>query len=246
MKSIKRKSIMMVFTLILALMIPYAMPLYNNTVQAASIKINKSKISLVVGEKDKLKVTGTTKKVAWKSSNIKIASVSSNGIVSAKKEGTTIISAKVDKKSYTCKVTVNSIESKWTKQEKLAAYGLIALRENLKNPDSLTVNKILYGAWEGTDGNEVNSVVIDYNAENSYGGSVRGYARMYVSNKSEYLTNSIQTSDIDDNKYINIATYDNMQTVKNSIKLDKKKVIDIMEYYLDKDNYTVIPPRAND
>ena len=77
------------------------------TVQAASsIKISKKKKTLRVGDKYTLKITGTSKKVKWKSSNKKVATVNSKGKVKAKKKGTATITAKVGGKKYKCKITV--------------------------------------------------------------------------------------------------------------------------------------------
>lgn len=72
----------------------------------AKVKINKSKITLTVGKKAQLKVTGTKQKVTWSSSNENVAVVSSKGKVVALKKGTAKITAKVKKKKYYCKVTV--------------------------------------------------------------------------------------------------------------------------------------------
>ncbi|MDE5588222.1 MAG: Ig-like domain-containing protein [Acetatifactor sp.] len=65
---------------------------------------------IIKGEKFKLYVKGykTSKKVTWKSSNKKIATVSKKGVVVGKKPGTCKIIAKVGKKKYTAKVTVFS------------------------------------------------------------------------------------------------------------------------------------------
>ena len=50
-------------------------------------KLNKKKVTLYVGKSVRLKVKGTKKKAKWKSSNKKVAAVSSKGKVSAKKKG---------------------------------------------------------------------------------------------------------------------------------------------------------------
>lgn len=83
--------------------------LFTFTVQpqaASKVKINKSKVTLTVGQKKNLKVKNTAKKVKWSSSKCRIADVDSNGIITAKKAGKAVITAKVGKKKYTCKVTV--------------------------------------------------------------------------------------------------------------------------------------------
>ena len=73
-------------------------------------KISKKKITLVVGQKKKLKIKHKPKgvKVKWKSKNKKIAKVSKKGKVKALRPGKTKIIAKVGKKKYKCKVTVKA------------------------------------------------------------------------------------------------------------------------------------------
>lgn len=76
-------------------------------VQAAAVKMNKAKATLYPGQKVTLKVTGTSKKAKWSSSNAKVAKVS-KGKVTAVKKGKATIKAKVGKKTYTCKITVKA------------------------------------------------------------------------------------------------------------------------------------------
>lgn len=84
--------------------------------EKAKVKLNKTKATLYTGQTLELKVEGMTKKVKWSSSNKKIASVTNKGIVTAKKVGTATIFAKVDNKTYKCKITVkSSIKVKKTK-----------------------------------------------------------------------------------------------------------------------------------
>lgn len=73
-----------------------------------TVKLNKSKATVYVSNTIQLKATvkGTRSKVKWTSSNSKVASVNSSGIVTAKKKGTATIRAKVNGKTAKCKVTV--------------------------------------------------------------------------------------------------------------------------------------------
>ena len=80
---------------------------YELSVQAAAVKMNKAKATLYPGQKVTLKVTGTSKKAKWSSSNAKVAKVS-KGKVTAVKKGKATIKAKVGKKTYTCKITVKA------------------------------------------------------------------------------------------------------------------------------------------
>lgn len=87
---------------------PVFVPALQNTytVQAASVKINKKKLTLNVKENYTLKISGTSKKVKWSSSNKKVATISSKGKVTAKKKGKVTITAKVSGKKYKCKIIV--------------------------------------------------------------------------------------------------------------------------------------------
>ena len=73
---------------------------------ATKVKINKTKVSIYVGKTVQLKITGTKKKVTWKSSNKKVATVTSKGKVKGIKKGTAKITATVSKKKYICVVKV--------------------------------------------------------------------------------------------------------------------------------------------
>lgn len=71
-----------------------------------SPKINKTEATIYIGKTLNLKVSGVTSTVKWESSNKTIATVSSKGKVTARKAGKATITAKVNGKSYSCKITV--------------------------------------------------------------------------------------------------------------------------------------------
>lgn len=77
----------------------------NEVVQAASVKLSKSSLTLYVGKSATLKVNGTKSNVKWSSSNKSVATVTTKGKVTAKKAGSATITAKVSGKSLKCKVT---------------------------------------------------------------------------------------------------------------------------------------------
>lgn len=81
----------------------------NPATADAKAKLNKKKLALYVGNTYKLKVKGTKKKVKWSSNRKKVASVTKKGVVTAKKSGTAVITAKVGSKKYKCKVTVRGV-----------------------------------------------------------------------------------------------------------------------------------------
>lgn len=76
--------------------------------QAANIRLSQSEISLYVGQSLPIEVIGG-QKVVWSTRNKAIAVVNRTGKVTAKKKGTTVITAKVGKKKLTCKVTVKNV-----------------------------------------------------------------------------------------------------------------------------------------
>ena len=79
------------------------------TVTKTKVTLNKTSLTLENGESAVLTAASSTgHKVTWKSAKTSIASVSENGKVTAKKPGTTTVTAKVDGTSVNCKVTVKS------------------------------------------------------------------------------------------------------------------------------------------
>ena len=83
----------------------------TDDVQAKSkVRLSASKAGIYEGYTKKVTLKGArAKKVTWKSSNKKIAAVSKNGIIKAKKAGKCVITAKYQKKSYKCRVTVKKL-----------------------------------------------------------------------------------------------------------------------------------------
>ena len=78
---------------------------YTCKVTVETPKLNKKNVTLKVGERITLKVTGTKQPVKWKSSRKNIVTVK-NGIITAKKTGTVNVTATVLGKKFTCKITV--------------------------------------------------------------------------------------------------------------------------------------------
>lgn len=80
--------------------------------EVTSVTLNKWALNLKVGETDKLSATvlpasAADKSITWSSSKTDVASVSSNGTVTAKKAGTAVITATaVNGKNASCTVTV--------------------------------------------------------------------------------------------------------------------------------------------
>jgi hypothetical protein len=88
----------------------------TGSVQTISAKtdyaINKTTLTLYIDTQYKLKIAGYSNFIMWKSDNTKVATVSSKGVVKAKKEGSVTITATIgsgsNNKKFTCKVSVKN------------------------------------------------------------------------------------------------------------------------------------------
>ena len=73
-----------------------------------NISISADSVILAKGKKKTVKVKGITQNVRWSSSNKKVASVSSKGVIKGKKSGNAIITANIGDKKIGCVVSVVS------------------------------------------------------------------------------------------------------------------------------------------
>ena len=101
----KNKKNLICFVLLISLVFTMA---FGSVTVSAAPKLNRTKVTLLKGEKTTLKVTGTRQKVAWRSSKKSVATVNSKGQVVAKNKGSATIYAKVSKKTYKCVVKVET------------------------------------------------------------------------------------------------------------------------------------------
>lgn len=101
----KKKKNLLCFVLLISLIFTMA---FGSVTVSAAPKLNRTKVTLLKGEKTTLKVTGTRQKVAWRSSKKSVATVNSKGQVAAKNKGSATIYAKVSKKTYKCVVKVET------------------------------------------------------------------------------------------------------------------------------------------
>lgn len=79
---------------------------YRCKVTVEAPKLNKTQLVLKVKQTANLKLSGTSRKVTWKSSKKSVASVNKKGKVTAKKQGSAVITASVGGKRYSCQVQV--------------------------------------------------------------------------------------------------------------------------------------------
>lgn len=113
MKTGRYKKVTLKIAMMLGVMAMFCLTIFTEPVKAATVKLNTTEKTLIIGNTYKLKVRNTDKSVKWISGNPKVAEVSHTGLVTAKKAGKTTITAKVGKKKLTCKVTVITMQDSY-------------------------------------------------------------------------------------------------------------------------------------
>lgn len=94
-------------------MLMFCLAFFSEPAKAATVKLNTTEKTMVIGNTYKLKVRNTQKRVTWISSNPKVAAVSKTGLITAKKAGKVTITAKVGKKKLTCNLTVITMQDSY-------------------------------------------------------------------------------------------------------------------------------------
>lgn len=109
------------FAWILAVMMVFSIFPATQVNAATKPKLSKTKITMTVGQSEKLKVKGISKKrakrIKWKSSKKKVVTVTKTGKLKARKAGKATITAKVGKKKLKCKVVVKRKHKKARKKK---------------------------------------------------------------------------------------------------------------------------------
>lgn len=109
----------------------------------AAIRISAASKTLNVGETTTLRISGTSAKIKWSSSNKSVATVSQKGKVTARQSGTATIKAKVSKKTLKCTINVKTKFSAREATKNISCTlqdtgdGVVAI---LKNNNKITVN----------------------------------------------------------------------------------------------------------
>ena len=75
----------------------------------AAASLSRTKLTMYVGQRKSLSVSGTARVVAWSSSDRSVASVTSAGRVTARKAGSAVITASFGTKTLKCNVEVREI-----------------------------------------------------------------------------------------------------------------------------------------
>ena len=116
--------------------------------QAATMKLNKKALTMNVGDKKILKVSGTSKKPKWSAFPSSVVKVDNKGKVTAVGNGTAYVYAQIGKTTLECRVTVkfnaekakNNIESKLEDTGK----GVVAILKNKNNFNTAITAKLVY------------------------------------------------------------------------------------------------------
>ncbi len=144
----------------------------NEIIGVSSIKLNETEITLRVDKKDTLSATvspsnATDKSMKWATADATIATVSSMGIVTGKKLGTTVITAKAGGKTATCTVIVEPtpVTSVTLNEEtvSLKAGGVMKLTATV-NPSDATDKTVTWTTSDATiatvDGGKVTAIKV--------------------------------------------------------------------------------------
>ena len=128
-------------------------------IPTTGISLNKSNVTIRVNDTTTITATVTPsnasdKSVTWTTSDSTVGTVSSSGVVTAKKVGTTTITATCAGFSKTCVVTVEPTPPTVSSSPKITIiYGgntLIGVGDNLPTKSGVTVS-VTYGSWsDGT------------------------------------------------------------------------------------------------
>lgn len=106
------------------------------TVQAASVKLSATKLSMTVGQTKTLRIN-TKGSVKWRSSDKSVVSVTAKGKVRAKKAGKATVTAVTGGRKLRCSVTVKNAKNS---SKSLAAY--FAYSENIGDTSSMSVDAV--------------------------------------------------------------------------------------------------------
>lgn len=188
----------------------------TGSTEVTSVTLNKSALSLEVGKTGQLSATvlpnsATNKSVSWSSNNEAVATVSSKGIVKAKKAGTAVITATaVNGKSASCTVTVtggsteptepveptNSVSASATLRTAGHSDGKPSFRLALKNAKNVATVRVQFTAdtnlvsVTGTNG----FTVLDQPKGSYVGGKYTGEVMLvYVNSGRTAFTQSAET-----------------------------------------------------
>lgn len=126
MKNLKKSVLCMLMAVIMVMTVTAASVIPVQDVYAASVKLNKTSLNLYTRTMVRLTVLNTGAKTKWSSSKPKVASVTSEGYVTARSAGKAKITAVIGKKKLYCNVTVKVKPGEEVKMEKTGSAAITA------------------------------------------------------------------------------------------------------------------------
>lgn len=156
----------------------------------SAAKLNKTKANLNVGSTLQLSVKNTKDKITWKSSDKKIATVTSKGLVKGIKQGEAKITATMGKKKLTCKITVKK-STKKDNSKMFDSYKKI-LNKNISEDNAfalLDMNKdgqkeLILSIAESAASSDWKVIVYSYYKDKQYESTIPGQSDpTYISDK---------------------------------------------------------------
>lgn len=250
MKSIKMKMIAIALIVAMTVVAPVTVPITDNTAvaQAATVKISKSKVSMEIAATTTLKVIGTKSKVTWKTSDKEVATVTNKGVVTAQSAGTAKITATVNKKNYTCTVTVIPAQNPYQVNANFSEIQMAGLSFVVPNAYSVSGGQEEDGSYKATltipDSNSSLTVIFNYT-----GTTASSYADVAASLEGmsqEVLQESYDTTygaglnEISDFNTFKYESKNGTESFAYSFMLTSSKAsARTISYNLSIDNYTI-------
>lgn len=181
--------------------IKYKGQTYSCKIKVKNMVLSDKKTSLIQGEKDRLKLTGSNgRKIVWNSSNSKVVSVSKNGYIKGKQAGKALITAKCKGITLKCYVTVRKNQYTYATNKEYTLQGNVYILPKHAEYDGYNL-KIQY---------------LIINNTNTYINSINGNLCVY---KNNYLIGKRSFSGIK----VNVKPY-STQTI--TLKVSKKQLSD--------------------
>ncbi|MEG2440865.1 MAG: Ig-like domain-containing protein [Acetivibrio sp.] len=255
MRKMKRFATMVMLSLTLCMTVETVAPAGMTVVAeaAAKVKLSAAKKSIDVGEKITLKVVGTSKKALWTTNKKSVATVSQKGKVTGKKEGMATITAKVDGKKYTCKVTVKAKENEFvvnspyeTVETKIGDNSIVVPKDWTEEKSSINGIEIKLFFPKDADNEKGSSNVtvtsVATGAQNENFDLYKEAVSQQIT--AEYLKNQLVASGMKDATITELAITSEKRTIGEvlvisyNIEIDGKKAMSQKIYDIFAGNYT--------
>ena len=142
--------------------------MFPATAQAAKVKLDKTKMVVELGTKDaQLVVKNTDADVKWSTSDKTVVKVDKNGKLTPVSVGLAKVTAKVNGKKYTCKVTVADYSGMSVEQKEVVSFAL-----------QYVGNKYCYGGTSLTKGTDCSGFTMSVYKEFGYNLAHNAYSQL--------------------------------------------------------------------